>query len=147
MLAWEEAHAGFEKAVASLPAELRGRQPAGLPYSPWQLLEHLRISQHDILEFCRNPKYLALNWPADDWPTSPAPPFEAAWDHSVVAFVSDREALVALAADPASDLFAPIPHRDGQTLLRKLLLAADHAAYHVGELIVVRRLLNAWPAG
>ncbi len=147
MLAWEEAHAGFDKAAARLAAELRGRQPAGLPYSPWQLLEHLRITQHDILEFCRNPNYVALNWPEEYWPTNPAPPSESAWDNSASAFVSDREALVALAADPARDLLAPFPHGDGQTLLRELLLAADHAAYHIGELIVVRRLLNAWPAG
>jgi len=144
-LGWEEAHASFESAVANLAASLRGTAPAGLPYSPWQLVEHLRISQHDILDFCRNPNYEAMSWPDDYWPTSPAPPSSASWDASVQRFGEDRAALQALARDPAVNLETTIPHGDGQTYLRELLLAADHAAYHVGELIVVRRLLGAWP--
>jgi hypothetical protein len=146
-LSWDEAHAGFDKAVAGLPEPLRGRTPAGLPYSPWQLVEHLRITQHDILDFCRNPAYQELDWPDEYWPAAAAPPSSAAWDESLRRFREDRAALQALARDSAIDLTGRIPHGTGQTYLRELLLAADHAAYHVGELIVIRRLLGAWPQG
>jgi DinB superfamily len=146
LLGWQEAHAGFDKAVAELPEPLRGRVPQGLPYSPWQLVEHMRITQHDILDFCRNPAYQEVSWPDDYWPRSPAPPSAAAWDETLRRFREDRAALQRLARDPAIDLAARIPHGTGQTYLRELLLAADHTAYHVGELIVVRRLLGAWPA-
>jgi hypothetical protein len=145
LLSWEDAHVTFDAAVADLPAALRGVPPAGLPYSAWQLLEHLRITQGDILDFCRNPAYAELSWPDDYWPTSIAPSSSAAWDDSVRQFQDDRAALQHLARDPAIDLEARIPHGTGQTYLRELLLAADHAAYHLGELIVVRRLLGAWP--
>jgi uncharacterized damage-inducible protein DinB len=144
-LSWDEAHTGFDKAVAGLPEPLRGQAPAGLPYSPWQLVEHLRIAQHDLLDFCRNPKYQELEWPDDYWPAAAAPQSAAAWDESLRRFREDRAALQALARDRAIDLTARIPHGTGQTYLRELLLAADHTAYHVGELIVVRRLLGAWP--
>jgi uncharacterized damage-inducible protein DinB len=149
LLAWEDAHVGFDRAVADIPAELRGRQPAGVPYSPWQLLEHLRITQRDILDFCRNSDYQEREWPADYWPPAPAPPTSSpgsAWDDAISQFLRDRKALQDLAADRSIDLFAKIPHGQGQTYLRELILAADHAAYHVGELIVVRRLLGAWKA-
>lgn len=144
LLAWEDAHVGFDNAVDGIPAELRGTRPSNLPYSPWQLIEHLRITQHDILEFCRNPNYKELKWPDDYWPASDAPPSARAWDESIRMFRQDRKALQQLAADPAVDLTARIPHGDGQTYLRELILAADHAAYHLGELIVVRRLLGIW---
>jgi hypothetical protein len=146
LLDWGEAHATFDTAVAGLPEPLRGRAPAGLPYSPWQLVEHLRITQHDLLDFCINPEYRELEWPNDYWPPSPAPPSAKAWDESVRRFRDDLAALQRLARDPTVDLAARIPHGTGQTYLRELLLAADHAAYHIGELIVVRRLLGAWPA-
>jgi hypothetical protein len=146
LLSWEEAHASFDKAVAGLPEALRGKAPAGLPYSPWQLVEHLRITQHDILDFCRNPAYQELAWPDDYWPPTAAPPTPAAWDESLGAFREDRAGLQQLARDLSIELTAAIPRGDGQTYLRELLLAADHSAYHVGELIVVRRLLGAWPA-
>ena len=145
LLAWEDAHADFDSAVAKLPAKLRGVRPTSLPYSPWQLVEHLRRTQHDILDFCRNPAYRQPVWPDDYWPDGEAPASPAAWTESVSAFRRDREALQALARDPAVDLLATIPHGEGQTYLRELLLAADHASYHVGELIVVRRLLGSWP--
>ena len=145
LLSWGEAHASFESAVADLPAELRGRAPAGLPYSPWQLVEHLRIAQHDILDFCVNPDYTELSWPDDYWPRAAAPDGSGAWDQSISQFRQDRTALQALAQDPHVELESSIPHGKGQTYLRELLLAADHAAYHIGELIVVRRLLGAWP--
>ncbi len=144
LLAWEDAHVGFDAAVDGVPGALRGVKPPGLPYTPWQLLEHLRRTQHDILEFCRNPAYRELNWPDDYWPGAPAPPSPAAWDDSVAAFRQDRTALQQLATDPDVDLTATIPHGSGQTYLRELLLVADHSAYHVGELIVVRRLLGIW---
>ena len=144
LLGWHDAHADFEAAVAGLPPELRATRPTGLPYSPWELLEHLRITQHDILDFSRNPQYAELSWPEDYWPQSAAPPDAHAWDVSIAAFHADREALQALADDPEVDLFARIPHGQGQTYLRELLLVADHNAYHVGQLVLVRRLLGAW---
>jgi hypothetical protein len=147
LLDWGEAHATFDKAVAGLAEPLRGRTPEGVPYSPWQLVEHLRITQHDILDFCVNPDYRELAWPDDYWPASSAPPSPAAWNECLRRFREDRTQLQRLARDPALDLTARIPHGTGQTYLRELLLAADHAAYHVGELIVVRRLLGAWLAG
>ena len=144
LLGWEDAHVGFDAAVAGLPPQLRGTAPAGLPYSPWQLVEHLRITQHDILDFCRNPGYEEMSWPKDYWPPAASPPSPAAWDASIEQFRRDRSALEALAGDPAIELEARIPQGTGQTYLRELLLVADHTAYHIGELIVVRRLLGAW---
>jgi uncharacterized damage-inducible protein DinB len=144
VLAWEDAHGTFEAAVEGIPPSHRGRVPQGLPYSPWQLLEHLRITQHDILDFCRNPDYAEMRWPDDYWPKSPAPPSDSAWEESVGRFTEDRAAMQALAADRSVDLFAPIPHGSGQTYLREILLVADHTSYHVGQLIVVRRLLGIW---
>ena len=143
-LDWRDANAGFDKVVNGVPAELQGKRPGGLPYSLWQLLEHLRLTQHDILDFCRNPKYVELKWPDDYWPRTDAPPDAAAWGESIAAFRRDREALKKLAVDPAIDLFAKIPHGSGQTYLRELILVIDHNAHHVGQLIVVRRLLGAW---
>jgi hypothetical protein len=143
-LAWGEAHTTVEDAVADLPEPLRGRIPAGLPYSPWQLIEHIRITQHDILDFCRNPHYEEIAWPAAYWPTSPTPPTDEAWDTSVRKIREDRAALQALALDASLDLAARIPHGTGQTYLREILLVLDHTAYHLGELIVARRLLGAW---
>ena len=144
VLSWEDAHAGFESAVADLPATLRGTPPHDLPYSPWQMLEHLRITQHDILDFCVNPGYQEMAWPADYWPPSAAPPSPDAWQASVDSFLQDRDALKQLAMDPALDLAAPIPHGNGQTYLRELFLVADHSAYHIGQLVLIRRLLGSW---
>jgi uncharacterized damage-inducible protein DinB len=144
-LAWGEAHVTFDDAVGNLSGPLQGRVPAGLPYSAWQLLEHLRITQHDILDFCRNPKYQEMAWPDDYWPKAAEPPSERAWDDSVRRFREDRAALEALVRDAAIDLTSPIPHGSGQTYLREILLVIDHSAYHLGELVVVRRLLGGWP--
>jgi hypothetical protein len=144
VLAWQDAHGSFEAAVDGVPPSHRGRSPQGLPYSPWQLLEHLRITQHDILDFCRNPSYVELHWPDDYWPKDAVPPSDSAWDESVLRFIEDRAAMQALAADRSVDLFAIIPHGSGQTYLREILLVADHTSYHVGQLIVVRRLLGIW---
>lgn len=144
VLDWQDAHATFDAAVDGLAPELRGAVPDALPYSPWQLVEHIRIAQEDILDFSRNSEYGEKKWPHDYWPASPQPPSPEAWDRSVAAFRADRQALKAMAADPSIDLFARIPHGDGQTYLREILLAADHTAYHVGQLVLVRRLLGAW---
>ncbi|MGH7498712.1 MAG: DinB family protein [Gemmatimonadales bacterium] len=145
LLGWEDAHVSFDKAVADLDLELCGTAPARLPYSPWQLVEHLRITQADILDFCVNSAYEELKWPDDYWPAGAAPPSRQAWDASIASYRRDRDALKALALNGEVRLEEPIPHGSGQTYLRELLLAADHAAYHVGELVVVRRLLGAWP--
>jgi DinB superfamily len=143
LLAWEDAHVGFDAAIEGIPDDKRGTQPPGL-HSPWELVEHLRITQHDILDFSVNPGYEALEWPQDYWPPTPAPSSAAAWDESVALFRRDREALQKLAADPAVVLTARIPHGTGQTYVREILLAADHAAYHVGQLVLVRQLLGIW---
>ncbi len=145
LLDWEDAHAGFEKVVAGLPPHLRGKVSPGLPYSPWQLLEHLRIAQEDILQFCTDPEYQERSWPDDYWPQDPAPSSPAAWDTSVAGFQCDREALKRLALNAEIDLTAKVPAGTGQTYLRELLLVADHTAYHMGQLVVVRRALGAWP--
>ena len=141
---WREAHADYDAAVADLPPALRGKAPDGLPYSAWQLIEHMRLTQADILEFCRNPKYKEGHWPDDYWPRTPAPPDAAAWEASVAAFHDDRKAMQQLIRDPQYDPFAKVPAGSGQTFLREFLLVADHTAYHVGQLIAVRRLLGAW---
>src|SRR5262245_30286323 len=138
------AHLDFDKAIAGLPVKLRGVCPPGVPHSPWRLVEHMRIAQWDILEFSRNPRHVSPAFPAGYWPTGDAPPSDAAWDKSVNAFRADLDAMAQLVADPPTDLFAPIPHGDGQTVLREALLVADHNAYHLGQLVVVRRLLGAW---
>ena len=144
VLSWQDAHAGFDKAIEGIPVDARGKRPSGLPYSAWQLLEHMRVAQRDILEFCRNPDYEELNWPDDYWPHAHEPPHAGAWDESVRQFREDRAAMQKIATDTA-DLLARIPHGTGQTYLREVLLVADHNAYHVGELVLLRRLLGNWP--
>ncbi len=139
-----EAHVDFERAVADLPEARQGEKPAGLPYSPWQQVEHMRISQWDILEYIRNPRHVSPPWPRGYWPDA-APATADAWERSVRAFERDRQALRELVADPATSLFTQLPKgKPGHTLLRGVLLAADHAAYHLGQLIVLRRLLGSW---
>ena len=138
------AHLTFEKAVADLPADLRGAKPAGQPHTPWRLLEHMRIAQWDILDFCQNPKYVAPKWPDEYWPADDAPPKPAAWDNSVKQFRKDLQTIEDLVSDPATQLFAPIPHGQGQTIFREAMLVADHNAYHLGQLVLLRRLLGAW---
>lgn len=140
------AHADFEDAIRGLPVDLRGKTPRGAEHSPWQLLEHLRIAQWDILEFSRAASHQSPPWPEGYWPASAAPPDEKAWDKSVRAFRRDLKAMCALVSDPATDLYASIPHGSGQSILREALLVADHNAYHLGQLILVRRLLGSWKA-
>ena len=138
------AHVNFDDAVKNLPPEVRGKRPKGAEHSPWELLEHMRIALWDILEFTRNPKHVSPEFPAGYWPANPAPPDAKAWDKSVNAFRSDLKALADLVADERTDLLSPLAHGDGQTVLREALVAADHNAYHLGELVLVRRLLGAW---
>ena len=144
LLDWEDAHVNFDTAVAGIPVKLRGTKPKGSPYSPWQLIEHLRVTQYDILDFCRNPRYKELDWPDDYWPSTASPSSASAWEKSLRQFRHDRKALQQLAMDTTLDLGSRIPHGSGQTYLRELILAADHAAYHIGELVLVRRLLGIW---
>jgi hypothetical protein len=143
LLTAEQAHMSFDGAVKNFPAALRGKRPKGADHSPWELLEHLRIAQEDILDFSHNPNYKHLAWPEGYWPETPAPPDEKAWDKSVRAFRKDLKTFCALISDPATDLYARIPHGDGQTILREALLIADHNAYHVGQLVLVKKMLEA----
>ncbi|MGA3131849.1 MAG: DinB family protein [Terracidiphilus sp.] len=144
LLTGGHAHATFDKAIKNLPVALRGKRPKGAEHSPWEVLEHLRIAQWDILEFSRNAEHQSPAWPSGYWPATPAPPDEKAWDKSVRAFRRDLKAMCELVANPSTDLYARIPHGDDQTILREALLAADHNAYHLGELVLLRRLLGAW---
>jgi hypothetical protein len=137
------AHITFDDAVKDFPAALRGRRPAGSPHSAWELLEHLRLAQWDILEFTRDPKHVSPEFPAGYWPASAEPPSDAAWEESIAKFRADRDALIAIARDASTDLFARLPHGDSQTPLRELLLAADHNAYHLGQFMTVRKMLEA----
>jgi uncharacterized damage-inducible protein DinB len=142
-LSWEDAHVGFDAAVTDIPEQMRGTQVSGL-HSLWELVEHLRLTQHDILDFCRNKDYEEMEWPRDYWPTTPAPPSASAWDKSLGQFKRDRESFQQMASDPNLDLTARIPHGNGQTYMRELVLAADHSAYHIGQLVLVRQLLGIW---
>jgi len=138
------AHAKFDDVIDDFPSHLRGAKPAGLPHSPWMLLEHLRIAQWDILEFSRNSEHESPKWPEGYWPKKEAPPDAHAWDESIEQFHADLQAMQDLVADQKTDLFAAIPWGDGQTVLREALLVADHNAYHIAQLVDVRRLLGAW---
>ena len=144
LLDWQEAHVDFDTAIAELPPPARGRTVDGVPHSIWQLVEHLRIAQHDILDFCVNTRYREMKWPDDYWPASTVPASAAAWDHSLEAYRRDRDAMKQLVLDEGIDLFATIPHGSGQTYVREVLLVADHGAYHVGQIVQLRRLLGVW---
>ena len=144
VLDWNEAHADFSAAVANFPAELRGRVPEGMPYSAWQLLEHLRIALWDILEFSRDARHKSPDWPEGYWPQATTPSSPTMWDKSIASIHQHLDEMRELIADSKRDLFAPIPHGSGQTLLRQALLVADHNAYHLGQLVLVRKALGAW---
>jgi hypothetical protein len=139
------AHAKFDDVIAGIPPKLRGQKPARLPHSLWMLLEHMRIAQWDILEFSRNPKHISPPWPEGHWPGTEAPPSPAAWAASIKNFRQDLKAMENLVKNPKTDLFTRIPWGDGQTILREALLVADHNAYHLGQMLDVRRWLGAWP--
>ncbi len=145
LLHWEDAHVGFEKSLAGLPATARGTRPPGFEHSCWELLEHIRIAQDDILDFCVNATYEhTMAWPADYWPRTPAPPDDAAWAASIASVVASRRRFETLARE-VDDLTVPVPTGNtGQTYLRAILLAADHVAYHVGQIVQVRKALGVW---
>lgn len=144
LLGGRGAHVTFENAVAAMPFALQGTKPPGAPYSPWQQLEHLRLAQRDIFDYVTDPHYVERNWPDDYWPTE-MPPTQESWDDTVRAFEADRKAWIKLVTDPATDLLARVPHDPkGPTILHEALLVADHNAYHLGQLIVLRRGLGAW---
>lgn len=140
------AHLTFDAAVARFPVGLRGAKRPGVEHSAWQLIEHMRIAQWDILEFSRNPKHVSPEFPGGYWPATEAPPTARAWNETLRAFQSDLRGMIELVAKPSTDFFARIPHGDGQTVLREALVLADHNSYHLGQLVFLRRLLGAWPA-
>lgn len=144
LLTSSEAHADFDAAVKNLPEEFRGKRPKGAEHSPWQLLEHLRIAQWDILEYAINPKHKSPEFPKGYWPESAAPPSSAGWDKSVNGFRKDLKRLCDLVSSDSTDLYGKIPHGEGPTILRQALLTADHNAYHIGQLVLVRKMLGAW---
>ena len=147
-LDWEQAHSKLESVVKGLPPSLQGVRPARYPHSAWELLEHIRITQNDLLEFCQNPEYEEkLAWPQDYWPPTPAPPTADAWEKTISDYRRDREALARFTKESKLDLTEKIPRGTGQTYLRTILVAIDHASYHIGQIVSVRRLLGAWPAG
>jgi hypothetical protein len=140
-----EAHVDWKKAVEHVPAEYRGMRPSVAPHSLWELLEHMRIATWDILQFCRDAKHASPAWPAGYWPEKPGPPNSAAWEKSVKSLERDLESMGKLVIDPKTDLLAPIAGGSGQTILCEVLLIADHNAYHLGQFVLVRRLLGCWP--
>lgn len=144
LLTWGEAHVDFAGAIDELRPEHQGASHPSIPHTPWRLVEHLRIAQHDILRFCIDPGHASPDWPDGYWPEGDAPPGPEDWHQSVESFLADRRTMVDLILDPSTDLFARIPHGDGQTILREALLLADHNAYHVGQLVTIRRLLGDW---
>ena len=146
MLRGGHAHVTFEQALADLPASLRGMLHPEVPYTLWGLLEHMRIAQWDILEFSRDPRHVSPEWPSGYWPASSAPAGEEAWEASVRTFQRDLGQMEKLVKNPATDLYRRIPRGTGQTILREALLVADHNAYHLGEFVLLRRLLGAWNA-
>jgi hypothetical protein len=144
LLSGRGAHLDWKTAFTGIPAKLRGVRPEGMPHSLWELLEHMRIAQWDMLEFSRNAKHASPDWPSGYWPETPNPSNTAAWEKSLKFFARDLTAMKKLVRSPKNDLFAPIPHGEGQTLLQEALQCADHNAYHLGQVILVRSLLGVW---
>jgi hypothetical protein len=138
------AHVSFDEAIEGFPARVRGVRPKGCSHSAWEVLEHLRIAQWDMLEFSRDAEHKSPNWPAGYWPSAAEPPDEEAWDRSIASFRADNQTMRDLIAKPDSDLFTPFAHGEGQSLLREAMQIADHNAYHIGELVLLRRILGVW---
>jgi uncharacterized damage-inducible protein DinB len=145
LLTARQAHATFDDVVDGLPPDLRGRRPDGLPYSVWEQVEHMRIAQRDILDYCRDPEYTQPAWPDEYWPEAAAPADETAWERAVGGFREDLAAFSDLVRDASIDLHATVPNGDGHTYLREAMLVADHNAYHIGQIVVIRRQIGAWP--
>jgi hypothetical protein len=146
LLRGHNAHLDFEAAMADFPSKLRGARHPGAPHTAWQLLEHMRIAQWDILEFSRNPKHKSPAWPEGYWPKTETPPSAASWNNSLRSFRADLKALAKLVGDKKTDLLARIPNGTGQTILREAMLVADHNAYHLGQVVLLRQLLGVWKA-
>jgi uncharacterized damage-inducible protein DinB len=146
LLRGRNAHADFDASVVDFPSRLRGVKPPGAPHTAWQLLEHMRMAQWDILEFSRNAKHKSPPWPEGYWPKTEAPPKAASWNNNLRSFRADLKAMAKLVADKKTDLFAKIPHGTGQTILREAMLIADHNSYHLGQMVLLRRLLGTWKA-
>jgi hypothetical protein len=140
----EHAHPLFDRAVGDLPAPLRGRRPDNFPHSVWELVEHIRLAQWDILEYVLDPKHVSPDWPSGYWPRSAAPPDDAAWEASIAAVRADHARFVEVIKDESNDLLAPVSFANNATFLRQILMNADHNAYHIGQIVTVRRLLGAW---
>jgi uncharacterized damage-inducible protein DinB len=145
-LSWDQAHAPLDATLENLPRELRGKRPAGLQHSIWELLDHIRRTQRDLLEFCTNDNYQDPTWPDDYWPPTPEPESDGAWSECIAAIHKDSAALAAFTVDESRDLTTKIPHGTGQTYLRTVLVSIDHTAHHMGQIIDARRVLGAWPA-
>ncbi|HJS74066.1 MAG TPA: DinB family protein [Vicinamibacteria bacterium] len=144
LLDGREAHASLEDVLRDVPPRIRGKKPDGAPHTPWQLLEHMRLAQWDILEFSRSAAHVSPRFPEGYWPETAEPPEDGAWEKSVASFRSDLEEMKALVGRESADLHAPIPHGSGQTLLREALLVADHSAYHLGQIVLLRKMMAAW---
>ncbi|MGH7668019.1 MAG: DinB family protein [Gemmatimonadaceae bacterium] len=144
MLDWQQAHASFDSATADMPAALRGQRAEGVPHSVWEMVEHVRLAQRDILDFCLDPAYEAPHWPDDYWPAEPAPASVGAWDATIAQYHADVAELQRLVRDADFDPFATVPWGSGQTYIREITLVFDHTAYHVGQIVLTRRLLGAW---
>lgn len=138
------AHATFDDAIRGLTLDQAGTRPKSIPYSAWELLEHMRIAQNDILRFSQSADYVSPKWPEGYWPSQPAPESQAQWNKSIKAFRQDLAEFQALVADPSRDLYQKFPWGEGQTLLREALLIADHNSYHLGQIVLVRRLIGDW---
>jgi len=145
LLTARQAHCTFEDAVAHVPPDRRGERPEDLPYSVWELTDHIRVAQRDILDYCRDPDYEAPDWPNDYWPDATAPPSEAAWTDCLTQVQEDRDAMRDLVTDETLDLYDTVPSSDEHTYLREAMLAADHTAYHIGQIVTARRQLGLWP--
>jgi hypothetical protein len=144
LLSGRGAHVDWKASFSGVPPKLRGVRAGKLPYSLWDLLEHMRIAQWDILEFSRDPKHVSPDWPKGYWPAAAGPSSAKAWDKSLKLFARDLAAMKKLVASSKTDLFEKIPHGTGQTILREALLVADHNSYHLGQVLSVRRILGIW---
>ncbi len=140
------AHISLDEALKDMPFEILGNKPEGVPYSIWQLTEHIRIAQEDILNFSKDSQYQSPNWPDDYWPKEVKPPSEEAWENCIMQIKRDRKSFITLLQNTADNLFTPFEYGDGQTLLREALVLADHQSYHTGEIVILRRILKNWPA-
>lgn len=143
-LDWQNAHVNFETTIKEVPPAKRGLRLPGAPYSPWELLEHLRLAQRDILDYCQAEPYQSHAWPDDYWPESPEPPSEEAWDKSIDAFLKDTKEAQTLINHPEMDLFATVPHHEQATYFKEMLIILDHNAYHVGQLVLLCRMMGEW---